>query len=103
MLINEVRLQSPRSSPFAYRPLFEQSIRASQFPVRPHWTKNTHQIFGQALKALKNLDKESVKRFAAVHAQFDPQHHRRDYWCRLRGFCRWTDMKCVQDKISRST
>ncbi|KAJ7085138.1 hypothetical protein B0H15DRAFT_988641 [Mycena belliarum] len=42
----------------------------NEFPVRPHWTKNTRQIFGQALK---NLDEDSLKRFAAVRAQFDPQ------------------------------
>ncbi|KAK6995797.1 Fad fmn-containing dehydrogenase [Favolaschia claudopus] len=42
----------------------------NEFPVRPHWTKNTRQIFGQALK---NLDQDSLKRFAAVREQFDPK------------------------------
>ncbi|KAJ7836070.1 hypothetical protein B0H14DRAFT_3705634 [Mycena olivaceomarginata] len=41
----------------------------NEFPVRPHWTKNTRTIFGQAVK---NLDQDSLKRFAAVRAQFDP-------------------------------
>ncbi|KAJ7245929.1 hypothetical protein B0H12DRAFT_1203407 [Mycena haematopus] len=39
------------------------------FPVRPHWTKNTRTIFTQALK---NLDQDSLTRFAAVRDQFDP-------------------------------
>ncbi|KAK0460120.1 uncharacterized protein EV420DRAFT_1620015 [Desarmillaria tabescens] len=39
------------------------------FPVRPHWTKNTRSIFEQSLK---NLDQDSLSRFAAVRKQFDP-------------------------------
>ncbi|KAJ6626553.1 hypothetical protein B0H10DRAFT_1998774 [Mycena sp. CBHHK59/15] len=41
----------------------------NEFPVRPHWTKNTRGIFNQALK---NLDQDSLTRFAAVRKQFDP-------------------------------
>ncbi|KAJ7453026.1 hypothetical protein B0H11DRAFT_2072313, partial [Mycena galericulata] len=41
----------------------------NEFPIRPHWTKNTRTIFGQALK---NLDQDSLDRFATVRAQFDP-------------------------------
>ncbi|KAF7357118.1 Fad fmn-containing dehydrogenase [Mycena sanguinolenta] len=41
----------------------------NEFPVRPHWTKNTRTIFEQALK---NLDQDSLQRFAAVRARFDP-------------------------------
>ncbi|KAJ7651931.1 hypothetical protein B0H17DRAFT_1215095 [Mycena rosella] len=41
----------------------------SEFPIRPHWTKNTRTIFAEALK---NLDADSLKRFASVRAEFDP-------------------------------
>ncbi|KAJ6540523.1 hypothetical protein B0H19DRAFT_1077929 [Mycena capillaripes] len=41
----------------------------NEFPIRPHWTKNTRTIFGQSVK---NLDADSLQRFAAVRAQFDP-------------------------------
>lgn len=41
----------------------------NEFPVRPHWTKNTRSVFEQALK---NLDKDSLSRFAEVRKQFDP-------------------------------
>ncbi|KAG7444062.1 FAD-binding domain-containing protein [Guyanagaster necrorhizus] len=41
----------------------------NEFPVRPHWTKNTRSIFQQALK---NLDQDSLSRFAEVRKQFDP-------------------------------
>ncbi|KAJ6479535.1 hypothetical protein C8R47DRAFT_1219084 [Mycena vitilis] len=41
----------------------------NELPIRPHWTKNTRTIFGQALK---NLDQDSLQRFAAVRAEFDP-------------------------------
>ncbi|KAJ7061642.1 hypothetical protein C8F01DRAFT_1137995 [Mycena amicta] len=44
-------------------------ILVDEFPVRPHWTKNTRAIFGNAVK---NLDADSLQRFAAVRAQFDP-------------------------------
>ncbi|KAG6901367.1 hypothetical protein C0995_012870 [Termitomyces sp. Mi166 len=41
-----------------------------EFPVRPHWTKNTRDIFRQAVK---NLDEDSLQRFAKVREQFDPR------------------------------
>ncbi|KAH0586598.1 hypothetical protein H2248_007820 [Termitomyces sp. 'cryptogamus'] len=41
-----------------------------EFPVRPHWTKNTREIFRQAVK---NLDQDSLQRFAQVREQFDPK------------------------------
>ncbi|KAJ7599845.1 hypothetical protein C8J56DRAFT_2065 [Mycena floridula] len=42
----------------------------TEFPVRPHWTKNTRTIFAQALP---NLDQDSLTRFAKVRKQFDPK------------------------------
>ncbi|KAF5374157.1 hypothetical protein D9615_008869 [Tricholomella constricta] len=41
-----------------------------EFPVRPHWTKNTRDVFRQSLK---NLDPDSLQRFAKVREQFDPK------------------------------
>ncbi|KAF8073381.1 hypothetical protein FPV67DRAFT_1477585 [Lyophyllum atratum] len=41
-----------------------------EFPVRPHWTKNTRDIFKQSLK---NLDQDSLTRFAKVRQEFDPK------------------------------
>ncbi|KAJ6603491.1 hypothetical protein DFH09DRAFT_1242778 [Mycena vulgaris] len=45
----------------------------AEFPVRPHWTKNTRSVFAQALE---NLDSDarihSLARFTAVRAKFDP-------------------------------
>ncbi|KAJ7738986.1 hypothetical protein B0H16DRAFT_1729661 [Mycena metata] len=43
----------------------------NEFPIRPHWTKNTRTIFSQALK---NLDHDSLTRFAAVREGFDPNN-----------------------------
>ncbi|RDB15179.1 D-arabinono-1,4-lactone oxidase [Hypsizygus marmoreus] len=40
-----------------------------EFPVRPHWTKNTRDIFRQSLQ---NLNQDSLRRFAKVREQFDP-------------------------------
>ncbi|KAJ7456118.1 hypothetical protein FB451DRAFT_1354004 [Mycena latifolia] len=40
-----------------------------EFPIRPHWTKNTRSVFAQALK---HLDADSLTRFAAVRERFDP-------------------------------
>ncbi|KIJ26677.1 hypothetical protein M422DRAFT_191925, partial [Sphaerobolus stellatus SS14] len=42
-----------------------------EFPARPHWTKNTRQVF---TRALKNLDKDSLQRFAKVRKEFDPKN-----------------------------
>ncbi|KAF7299994.1 D-arabinono-1,4-lactone oxidase [Mycena kentingensis (nom. inval.)] len=44
-------------------------ILVDEFPVRPHWTKNTRAVFQNAVK---NLDADSLKRFAAVRKTFDP-------------------------------
>ncbi|KAG5642989.1 hypothetical protein DXG03_001805 [Asterophora parasitica] len=41
-----------------------------EFPVRPHWTKNTRDIFRQSVK---NLNQDSLQRFAKVREQFDPK------------------------------
>ncbi|KAJ2895009.1 Fad/Fmn-containing dehydrogenase [Zalerion maritima] len=40
-----------------------------EFPVRPHWTKNTREVFEQAKK---NLDPDYIARFRAVREDFDP-------------------------------
>ncbi|KAI1505942.1 FAD-binding domain-containing protein [Biscogniauxia marginata] len=41
-----------------------------EFPARPHWTKNTREVFGNATK---NLDPDHLKRFKAVREKFDPK------------------------------
>ncbi|KAH8822612.1 hypothetical protein DL96DRAFT_1698141 [Flagelloscypha sp. PMI_526] len=41
-----------------------------EFPVRPHWTKNTRSVFTQSVK---NLNPDSLARFKAVRKVFDPQ------------------------------
>ncbi|KAF8526103.1 FAD/FMN-containing dehydrogenase, partial [Gautieria morchelliformis] len=43
----------------------------NEFPARPHWTKNTREVF---TKAVKNLEQDSLVRFARVREQFDPQN-----------------------------
>ncbi|KAL1956493.1 hypothetical protein VTO42DRAFT_7056 [Malbranchea cinnamomea] len=40
-----------------------------EFPCRPHWTKNTREVFQLAAK---NLDPNYVARFKAVREKFDP-------------------------------
>jgi L-gulonolactone oxidase len=45
------------------------STLIAEFPCRPHWTKNTREIFQQSVK---NLDPSHLQRFAAVRKQFDP-------------------------------
>ncbi|KAI0143480.1 FAD/FMN-containing dehydrogenase [Xylariaceae sp. FL1272] len=40
-----------------------------EFPARPHWTKNTREVFGNATK---NLDPDHLSRFKAVREKFDP-------------------------------
>ncbi|OJD29500.1 fad fmn-containing dehydrogenase [Diplodia corticola] len=40
-----------------------------EFPCRPHWTKNTRDVFKQAVK---NLDPDHLARFKAVREDFDP-------------------------------
>ncbi|KAI1089500.1 FAD/FMN-containing dehydrogenase [Rostrohypoxylon terebratum] len=41
-----------------------------EFPCRPHWTKNTRDVF---TNATKNLDPSHLTRFKAVREKFDPQ------------------------------
>ncbi|KAL2131292.1 hypothetical protein VTI74DRAFT_5298 [Chaetomium olivicolor] len=41
-----------------------------EFPCRPHWTKNTREVF---TRAVKNLDPNYLRRFKAVRERFDPQ------------------------------
>ncbi|KAI0753251.1 hypothetical protein C8Q80DRAFT_502896 [Daedaleopsis nitida] len=41
----------------------------NEFPARPHWTKNTREVYQNSLK---NLDPEILSRFAAVRERFDP-------------------------------
>ncbi|KAL0255036.1 hypothetical protein SLS55_009563 [Diplodia seriata] len=40
-----------------------------EFPCRPHWTKNTRDVFKQAVK---NLDPDHLARFKKVREDFDP-------------------------------
>ncbi|KAL4735477.1 hypothetical protein BDV11DRAFT_196020 [Aspergillus similis] len=40
-----------------------------EFPCRPHWTKNTREVFQLAKK---NLDPDHIARFKTVREQFDP-------------------------------
>ncbi|KAI0008304.1 FAD-binding domain-containing protein [Xylariaceae sp. FL0662B] len=41
-----------------------------EFPCRPHWTKNTREVFANATK---NLDPDHLARFKAVRQKFDPK------------------------------
>ncbi|KAI9376150.1 hypothetical protein BJX61DRAFT_539163 [Aspergillus egyptiacus] len=41
----------------------------NEFPCRPHWTKNTREVFELSVK---NLDPDHIARFKAVREQFDP-------------------------------
>ncbi|KAI0019679.1 FAD-binding domain-containing protein [Xylariomycetidae sp. FL0641] len=40
-----------------------------EFPARPHWTKNTREVFGNATK---NLDPDHLARFKTVREKYDP-------------------------------
>ncbi|KAB2579938.1 putative fad fmn-containing dehydrogenase protein [Lasiodiplodia theobromae] len=40
-----------------------------EFPCRPHWTKNTRDVFKQAVK---NIDPDHLARFKKVREDFDP-------------------------------
>lgn len=79
-LIDEVRL-------FCHLPS-SLSLTVIQFPVRPHWTKNTREVFQQAVKnidpevpslllvlspSLMKYFQKNLSRFKAVREQFDPQ------------------------------
>ncbi|KAH8597502.1 FAD/FMN-containing dehydrogenase [Bisporella sp. PMI_857] len=41
-----------------------------EFPCRPHWTKNTREVFGNATK---NIDPSHLAKFKVVRQKFDPQ------------------------------
>ncbi|KAK4102247.1 FAD/FMN-containing dehydrogenase [Parathielavia hyrcaniae] len=41
-----------------------------EFPCRPHWTKNTREVF---TRSVKNMDPNYLARFKAVRERFDPQ------------------------------
>ncbi|TPX10662.1 uncharacterized protein E0L32_008396 [Thyridium curvatum] len=41
-----------------------------EFPCRPHWTKNTRDVF---TRAAKNFDPQNISRFKAVREKFDPK------------------------------
>ncbi|KAF8903988.1 hypothetical protein CPB85DRAFT_1377016 [Mucidula mucida] len=53
----------------SFRPTLGDHHPVLQFPVRPHWTKNTRSVFEQSVK---NLDPDSLTSFAQVRRQFDP-------------------------------
>ncbi|ORY67654.1 FAD/FMN-containing dehydrogenase [Pseudomassariella vexata] len=40
-----------------------------EFPCRPHWTKNTREVYGNATK---NIDPDHLARFKVVREKFDP-------------------------------
>ena len=42
----------------------------NEFPCRPHWTKNTREVFALAKK---NIDPGHLSRFSAVRQKFDPE------------------------------
>ncbi|KAF7522197.1 hypothetical protein G7054_g12232 [Neopestalotiopsis clavispora] len=44
-------------------------VLIDEFPCRPHWTKNTREVFGNATK---NIDPSHLSRFKAVREKFDP-------------------------------
>ncbi|KAF1955276.1 FAD/FMN-containing dehydrogenase [Byssothecium circinans] len=43
-----------------------------EFPCRPHWTKNTRDVFRQTVEEGK-LDPDHLRRFKAVRQKFDPK------------------------------
>ncbi|GAB1216759.1 hypothetical protein ATERTT37_005977 [Aspergillus terreus] len=53
-------------------PFYENLAKTlvNEFPCRPHWTKNTREVFAMAAK---NLDPDHIARFKAVREKFDPQ------------------------------
>ncbi|KAF1948314.1 FAD/FMN-containing dehydrogenase [Byssothecium circinans] len=55
------------NEPFYHR-LAEDLIR--EFPCRPHWTKNTREVFELARE---KLDASHLARFKAVRERFDPK------------------------------
>ncbi|KAG8822690.1 hypothetical protein FRC19_005447 [Serendipita sp. 401] len=53
-------------------------VLISEFPCRPHWTKNSREVF-QLVKEHGKLDAGHLQRFEAVRAQFDPQRIFKSY------------------------
>ncbi|KAH8724583.1 hypothetical protein GQ44DRAFT_740205 [Phaeosphaeriaceae sp. PMI808] len=53
-----------------YGRLAEMLIK--EFPCRPHWTKNTREVFNLAM-ANKKFDSTHLARFKAVREEFDPK------------------------------
>ncbi|PLN79063.1 FAD-binding domain-containing protein [Aspergillus taichungensis] len=45
-------------------------VLVEEFPCRPHWTKNTRDVFKMAVK---NIDPDHLARFKAVREKFDPK------------------------------
>jgi L-gulonolactone oxidase len=54
-----------------------------EFPCRPHWTKNTREVFS---RSVKNLDPNHLRRFKAVRERFDPQGIYRNVIGEILGF-----------------
>ncbi|KAH6628425.1 hypothetical protein F5144DRAFT_515790 [Chaetomium tenue] len=54
-----------------------------EFPCRPHWTKNTREVF---TRSVKNLDPNHLRRFKAVRERFDPQGIYRNVIGEILGF-----------------
>ncbi|KAK4156993.1 hypothetical protein C8A00DRAFT_40579 [Chaetomidium leptoderma] len=54
-----------------------------EFPCRPHWTKNTREVFA---RSAKNLDPNYLRRFKAVRERFDPQGIYRNVVGEILGF-----------------
>ncbi|KAK2814095.1 hypothetical protein FQN50_000499 [Emmonsiellopsis sp. PD_5] len=44
-------------------------VLIEEFPCRPHWTKNTREVFELAVK---NIDPDHIARFKTVREKFDP-------------------------------
>lgn len=47
-------------------------VLITEFPCRPHWTKNSREVL-QLAKDNNKIDADHLRRFEAVRAQFDPQ------------------------------
>ncbi|CAI4212633.1 unnamed protein product [Parascedosporium putredinis] len=49
--------------------IMSRSVLIDEFPCRPHWTKNTREIFE---RSAKNIDPNHLRRFKVVREDFDP-------------------------------
>ncbi|SPO04557.1 related to ALO1 - D-arabinono-1,4-lactone oxidase [Cephalotrichum gorgonifer] len=45
------------------------NVLVDEFPCRPHWTKNTRDVFE---RSAKNINPDNLRRFKAVREKFDP-------------------------------